>query len=159
MNILDVFVKKAAMAFSPVFLYGGTHADRENLAKLIHDGLKCKGIKFLSVDVSVIPVSLMDKVLFGKKLQTLTVLGLLEKVNNVTLFIDGVDRLPYVLQIKLMDFLNIGRDNLTKVNADFCNFMIIFGSACNPKSLSAEMRLDPSLLYNVCELKLCLDKL
>ena len=157
MNILDVFIEKVKGTLSPVFLYGGTSSSRKELAKAVHDSLEYRGSEFISIDLAVIPDSLMDSVLFGKSHQKCPVLGVLEGASSATLFLDGVEKLTSNLQIKLMQVLNTQNNILSGGKGDSFRFRIIFGSAYSPKKLYTGVELGRYFLYEICELKFCLD--
>ena len=155
MSVLGTFIERVLLDRSPVFLHGGASYTRADIAKAIHTASKREDSEFLSVDISLIPSVLVDSVLFGKQSAEFSILGILENIHNLTLFLDGVNLLPFVLQAKLIRVLKIQDSKLNKNQS--LDFRVIFGSERTPKELFAEMKFGQSLLYEICDLKFSLD--
>jgi len=95
-----------------VLIYGETGVGKGLIASLIHEHStrSTKG-KFIKVDCSAIPSSLIESELFGYEGGAFTgarregKAGLLDQANHGTAFLDEIGELPLFLQVKLLSVL------------------------------------------------------
>jgi len=98
----------------PVLLLGESGTGKEVMARCIHSRSSCSSGKFVKVNCSAIPGSLLESELFGYEKGAFTGAhhakpGLVEQANNGTLFLDEIAELSLGLQAKLLHFLQDGR--------------------------------------------------
>ena len=95
-----------------VLIYGESGVGKGLIASLLHDhsNRSTKG-KFIKVDCSAIPSSLIESELFGYEGGSFTGArregkpGLLDQANHGTAFMDEIGELPLLLQVKLLSVL------------------------------------------------------
>ncbi|MBP1759824.1 MAG: hypothetical protein H6Q63_741 [Firmicutes bacterium] len=95
-----------------VLIYGESGVGKGLIASLLHEhsNRSAKG-KFIKVDCSAIPASLIESELFGYEGGAFTgarregKAGLLDQANHGTAFLDEVGELPLFLQVKLLSVL------------------------------------------------------
>jgi PAS domain S-box-containing protein len=95
-----------------VMIYGESGVGKGLIASLLHEhsSRSIKG-KFVKVDCSAIPSSLIESELFGYEGGAFTgakregKLGLLDQANHGTAFLDEIGELPLFLQVKLLSVL------------------------------------------------------
>ena len=95
-----------------VLIYGESGVGKGLIASLLHEhsNRSIKG-KFIKVDCSAIPSSLIESELFGYEGGAFTgarregKAGLLDQANHGTVFLDEIGELPLLLQVKLLSVL------------------------------------------------------
>lgn len=95
-----------------VLIYGESGVGKGLIASLLHEhsARSTKG-KFIKVDCSAIPASLIESELFGYEGGAFTgarkegKAGLLDQANHGTVFLDEIGELPLLLQVKLLNVL------------------------------------------------------
>ena len=110
--MVEIFdwLKKAATANVPVYIWGETGTGKELTARALHEESERKGFPFLSYNCANFSESLMESQLFGHRKGSFTgavndQTGLLGSVQNGTLFMDEVTTMDVSLQAKLLRVL------------------------------------------------------
>lgn len=103
-------IQRAAPSRATVLLLGESGTGKERIAKLLHDSSPRCGAPFVSVNCAAIPETLLESELFGHERGAFTGadssrVGLFERANSGTLFIDEIGDLPLNAQVKLLRFL------------------------------------------------------
>lgn len=98
---------------STVMISGESGTGKEVIAKYIHEASSRSDKKFIAVNISSLPESLIESELFGYKKGSFTgaikdKIGYLEASNNGTLFLDEIGELPINLQVKILRFIQEG---------------------------------------------------
>lgn len=108
-QVMDL-VERVAPTSSPVLLEGETGAGKEVIAAAVHDMSPRRSRPMVSVNCGAIPESLINSELFGHERGAFTDassrrLGLFERANGSTVFLDEVGDLPMAAQVKLLRVL------------------------------------------------------
>jgi len=110
MAAIRMQAEKIGQTSTTVLITGETGTGKEVLARFIHSkGERSKG-KFVKVDCSTLPATLMESLLFGHEKGAFTGAdrakpGLFQEADNGTLFLDEVGNLSSQVQAKLLQFL------------------------------------------------------
>ncbi len=108
-NILEI-TERVAKTDASVLIIGENGTGKELIAKKIHkESIRSKG-QFIPINCAAIPDNLLESELFGYEKGAFTGAveskkGLLELVNNGTIFFDEIGDLPLVMQGKLLRVL------------------------------------------------------
>lgn len=103
-------IDKVAETDATVLLTGESGVGKSMLAEYLHKKSKRKG-KFVSINCSSIPESLLESELFGYTAGAFTGAhpkgkkGLVEEAHDGTLFLDEISELPFNLQAKLLTLI------------------------------------------------------
>lgn len=108
-EILDK-IDQASKTDVNVLITGESGVGKEIVAKLIHLKSKRKNKKFVPVDCSSIPESIIESEIFGYEKGAFTgayskKIGKIEYANEGTLFLDEINNIPLSVQSKLLRFL------------------------------------------------------
>ncbi|MCX8028515.1 MAG: sigma-54 dependent transcriptional regulator [Brevinematales bacterium] len=103
-------IELASKSDVSVLITGESGVGKEVVAKLIHFNSKRKNKKFVPVDCSSLPESLIESELFGYERGAFTgafarKIGKIEYANEGTLFLDEISNMPLNVQAKLLRFL------------------------------------------------------
>lgn len=104
-------LKKMALSESPVLLIGETGTGKELFAHAIHQASRRKKEPFVAINVAAFPENLLESELFGYEEGAFTGAkkggrpGLLEFAHKGTLFLDEVEGMSPMLQVKLLRVL------------------------------------------------------
>jgi len=141
--------KMAANSPSPVMLYGETGTGKELFAQAIHNFYYCKTERFIDVNCSAIPETLIEGVLFGTRKGAYTGAvnrkGLFEKANHGTIFLDEINSMPLPLQGKILRVLQEKKvrpvGSLSSIDLDI---KVISSINADPRELvrSGKFRMD-----------------
>ena len=125
---LKADIKNAAKTSSTVLITGETGTGKELVAHSIHDLSKRRSNKFVKLNITNLPPSLIESELFGYEAGSFTGAvksgkkGRLEEADNGTLFIDEIETLPLEMQPKLLRVLQereierIGNNESIQIN-------------------------------------------
>ncbi len=100
-------IRKVAPTKSNVLITGKSGTGKELVARAIHSLGSLNGSRFVAVNCSAIPESLLESELFGHKRGSFTSAfqdkeGLFECARNGTLFLDEIGYMPLSCQVKLL---------------------------------------------------------
>ncbi len=103
-------VLRAAPADSPVLLLGESGTGKELLARVLHERNPGRRGKFVAVNCSAIPETLLESQLFGHRRGAFTDaredrMGLFQEAEGGTVFLDEIGDMPLALQAKLLRVL------------------------------------------------------
>jgi DNA-binding NtrC family response regulator len=125
----------------PIFVVGDSPCSREAFARRLHRSARC-GQPFARIDCAALPEALLRDTLFGRPPGAFPDwadyeerLGLLERADAGTLFLDRIEAMSVALQLELLSVLETGAGEL----------LIVAGSEVNPAKVPTE-RLRPDLL-------------
>lgn len=125
---LKTEIKNAAKTSSTVLITGETGTGKELVAHSIHDLSKRRSNKFVKLNITNLPPSLIESELFGYEAGSFTGAvksgkkGRFEEADNGTLFIDEIETLPLEMQPKLLRVLQereierIGNNESIQIN-------------------------------------------
>lgn len=108
-------VRKVAPSSSAVLLEGEDATGRGMLAEQLHALSPRQEHPLVRVDLETVPAEEVSRALFGEAGEPPT-LGLIERANHGTLFVENVERLPTELQPRLRQVIE--RGELTRNGAD-----------------------------------------
>ena len=103
-------ISMVARTQSNILVAGESGTGKELVARAVHYGSDRAGGPFVTIDCAAIPAEIMESELFGHEKGSFTgahekKLGLLERANNGTVFLDEIGELDLNLQKKLLRFL------------------------------------------------------
>jgi two-component system response regulator HydG len=103
-------VERVADADSPVLIRGETGSGKEMVARAIHETSRRNAQRFLAVNCSALPGTLIESLIFGHERGAFTgasrrVRGQLELAGSGTLLLDEIAEMPSELQAKLLRVL------------------------------------------------------
>ncbi len=155
-------IPRIAKCNSSVLILGETGTGKEVCARKIHQ-LSDRATKpFLPVNCGAIPVELAENELFGHRRGAFTGAGnrkpgLIEEAEGGTIFLDEVDSLPPLVQVKLLRFLQDRTYRpLGSTKEQTARVRIIAAMNSDPKEVVQAGKLRQDLFYrlNVIELNL-----
>jgi DNA-binding NtrC family response regulator len=152
------FAKKASASDKTVLLTGETGVGKDHLARYIGHLRKEDG-PFVQIDCGLFPPDLMETELFGHVIGAFTgasrpKIGLVEKADNGTLFLNEIGNLPLSLQGKLLRFMEsreyrkVGGTEDLSVNVRF-----IAGTNANLRQEVAQKKMRSDLYYRICTIE------
>ncbi len=101
-------VRKVAPSSSAVLLEGEVGTGKAHLAAELHARSTRREQALITVDLATVEDEEMSNVLFGEMNGRTPRLGLFERANRGTLFIENIDRLPPALQPRMKDVIERG---------------------------------------------------
>ena len=124
---LSELLRTVAATASTVLITGETGTGKELAARAIHDGSPRRSGRFIAINCSAIPETLLEAELFGHVRGAFTGAvanrqGRLEQANRGTLFLDEVGTMSAALQAKLLrvlqtrEFERVGDSQTVKVD-------------------------------------------
>jgi DNA-binding NtrC family response regulator len=127
MRNLSQLLETVAATSSTVLITGETGTGKELAARAIHHGSPRRNNRFLAINCSAIPETLLEAELFGHVRGAFTGAvaarqGRLEQANKGTLFLDEVGTMSPALQAKLLrvlqerEFERVGDSNTVKID-------------------------------------------
>ncbi len=121
-------LKRMALSESPVLLIGETGTGKELFAHAIHQASKRGDGPFIAINVAAVPENLLESELFGYEEGAFTGAkkggrpGLLEFSHKGTLFLDEVEGMSPMLQVKLLrvlqerEIMRVGGDRIINID-------------------------------------------
>ncbi|MGO3733349.1 MAG: sigma 54-interacting transcriptional regulator [Vagococcus sp.] len=163
MKRVKKLAKKAANCSSNVFISGSSGTGKEVFAKAIHDMSSFSSGKFVTVNCSAIPESLLESELFGYEEGAFTdalkggKLGKFEMAEGGTVFLDEIGDMPFHLQAKLLRVIQERTiEKVGSIEAKKVNVRIITATHQNLNKMVQEGTFREDLYYriNVIQLRL-----
>jgi len=139
----------------PVLIQGETGTGKELVAKTIHYNGKRKDAKFVPVNCSAIPETLLESELFGYVKGAFTEAthdkpGLFEEADHGTIFLDEIGELSPKLQAKLLRVLEDGElRRLGDTKSRKVDIRIIAATSKNLEKEVKEKRFRDDLYYRI----------
>lgn len=104
------FIKKIAPFDNTILIYGESGVGKELVAQAIHNLSPRKDKPFITINCANISPDLMEAEFFGYKKGAFTgadtdKIGLIEKANGGTVFLDEIGEIPYDMQAKFLRLL------------------------------------------------------
>lgn len=161
---LKKYIERLALTDSNVLIYGETGTGKEMVAQALHNGSRRYTQKFISVNCSAIPSSIIESLLFGSVKGSFTgaedKTGFFEQAEGGTLFLDEINSLNPMLQVKLLKAVEskvirrIGALKEIKIDV-----RIIAATNSEPYELMKKGKLMPDLFHRLAVIYLCLPPL
>lgn len=143
-----------------VFLHGASGTGKELLARALHHNHPRRAVKkFVAVNCSALPGTLMESELFGHKAGSFTGAdkdreGLIAEAHGGTLFLDEIADLDFTLQAKLLRFLQEGE--IRQIGANAPRKVDVRVVSASHKNLAELVRLGKfreDLFYRLCQIQ------
>ena len=155
-------VEKIAQASVPVLVHGDSGTGKDVMARHIHARSAVAGGPFVRVNCAAIPGALLESELFGYEKGAFTGTysskpGRVESADGGTLFLDGIDEIPFGLQAKLLQFLQDGHFSRIGGQEEISvSTRLICSSHCSleRKAAAGQFREDLYYRINVVSLEL-----
>ena len=146
--------KMAAGTPSPVMLYGETGTGKELFAQAIHNHSARKRGRYTAVNCAAIPENLLEGLLFGTTSGAFTgarnKLGLFERANGGTIFLDELNSMAVGLQAKILRVIQERKvRRLGSLRESTIDVKIISSVNQQPHVAIAENVLRPDLFYRL----------
>ena len=146
--------KMAANTPSPVMLYGETGTGKELFAQAIHNHSGRKSSHYTAVNCAAIPENLLEGLLFGTTSGAFTgarnKMGLFERANGGTIFLDELNSMATSLQAKILRVIQERRvRRLGSLRESAIDVKIISSVNKEPHVAIAENNLRPDLFYRL----------
>lgn len=155
MQQIKVLISKVASAPTTVLLTGETGTGKEVIADAIYENSHLKEQIFLKVNCTAISAELLESELFGHKKGSFTgavkdKIGIFERADGGTVFLDEIGDISQQMQVKLLRFLQFGEvkpvgDTETKK----VKVRIIAATNRNLESMIQEGKFRSDLYYRI----------
>ena len=158
-------IPAVAQCDASVFLVGETGTGKEMVARAIHHLSPRSAKPFIAVNCGGMPLDLVENELFGHEAgaftgANLSAVGLVQKADGGSLFLDEIDCLPLLAQAKLLRFLQekeirpVGANKTCRVDV-----RVIAASNANLEDAVREGRLRRDLFFRLSVLVMALPPL
>lgn len=109
-NVVAIVRQVAQYPTTTVLLQGESGTGKDVVARAIHEASRRTGYQFIALNCAAIPETLLETELFGVEAGAFTDAktsreGYLLRADGGTLFLDEMNSMPFVLQAKLLRFL------------------------------------------------------
>lgn len=113
MSNLRKELKLLAKEDCPILLYGKSGTGKELAAKMLHGNSKYYYKESVNINCSLLNSDIADSILFGHRKGSFTgaeedTVGLIEKANETTLFLDEIENISIESQSKLLRTIELG---------------------------------------------------
>ena len=158
-------IERLALSDSSVLITGATGTGKELVARAIHYQSPRRDSRFVDVNCSAIPETLIEAELFGHQRGAFTGAlanncGLFEKASGGTLFLDEIDALNLSAQAKLLRALQERTVRRIGARTNIAvDVRVISATNCDLGQAVAEGRFRPDLYYRLRVLPLQLPEL
>ncbi|MCB0722871.1 MAG: sigma-54-dependent Fis family transcriptional regulator [Ignavibacteriae bacterium] len=147
--------KLVAQSDSTVLIIGDDGTGKEHLARFIHEHSLRKDHKFISISCLSMPKTLLESEIFGHQKGSFDGAlenhkGYMETADSGTIFIDDIQALDPLMQVKLLNVLEnrtFSRKGSSKLTAT--NARIIVASKDNLKDLADQGKFNRDLYFKV----------
>jgi DNA-binding NtrC family response regulator len=153
-RILSV-IGKIAPTDSSVLITGATGTGKELVARAIHDQSPRRNSRFVDINCSAIPETLIEAELFGHQRGSFTgalanSCGLFEKASGGTIFLDEIDALKLSAQAKLLRVLQERTVRRIGARTNIAiDVRVISATNCDLAQAVAAGRFRPDLYYRL----------
>ena len=155
--------KKAAASSFTILITGASGTGKEMFAQSIHNASERKDKPFVAVNCAALPENLLESELFGYEEGAFTgarrggKVGLFERADGGTIFLDEIGDVPYSLQVKLLwvlqeqQLVRLGGESIININV-----RVLAATNADLKELIREKQFREDLYYrlNVVPIKL-----
>jgi DNA-binding NtrC family response regulator len=147
--------KLVAQSDSTVYISGEDGTGKEHLARYIHENSNRKDHKFFNINCSSIPAILLESELFGHEKGSFDGAldehkGYLETAESGTIFIDEIDSLNPLMQVKLLGVLeNASYTRKGSIKSIATNARIIVSSREDLKTLAENGKFNKDLYFKI----------
>ena len=155
--------KKAAASDVTILFTGESGTGKEMFAQSVHNASKRRSKPFVAVNCAALPENLLESELFGYEEGAFTgarrggKVGLFERADGGTIFLDEIGDVPYPLQVKLLRVLQeqqvvrLGGENVINIDV-----RVLAATNADLKELIREKKFREDLYYrlNVVPVKL-----
>jgi DNA-binding NtrC family response regulator len=158
-------ISRIAPTDSSVLITGATGTGKELVARAIHDQSPRRNGRFVDINCSAIPETLIEAELFGHQRGAFTgamanTCGLFEKASGGTIFLDEIDALNLSAQAKLLRVLQERTVRRIGARTNIAiDVRVISASNCDLAQAVAAGRFRPDLYYRLRVLPLQLPEL
>lgn len=158
-------IGRIAPTDSSVLITGATGTGKELAARAIHDQSSRRNARFVDINCSAIPETLIEAELFGHQRGAFTgamanTCGLFEKASGGTIFLDEIDALNLSAQAKLLRVLQERTVRRIGARTNIAiDVRVISASNCDLAQAVAAGRFRPDLYYRLRVLPLHLPEL
>lgn len=158
-------IGRIAPTDSSVLITGATGTGKELAARAIHDQSPRRNARFVDINCSAIPETLIEAELFGHQRGAFTgamanTCGLFEKASGGTIFLDEIDALNLSAQAKLLRVLQERTVRRIGARTNIAiDVRVISASNCDLAQAVAAGRFRPDLYYRLRVLPLHLPEL
>lgn len=165
MQKISSIIKKIAPTDSSVLITGATGTGKELVARAIHDQSPRRNSRFVDVNCSAIPETLIEAELFGHQRGSFTgalsnSCGLFEKASGGTIFLDEIDALNLPAQAKLLRVLQERTVRRIGARTNIAiDVRVISATNCDLAQAVASGRFRPDLYYRLRVLPIHLPEL
>jgi len=165
MQEIYVALKKVAESDATVLLLGETGTGKELAAHAIHYNSNRKDHSFVKVSCASLPETLLESALFGHEKGAYTgadsrQIGMFEKADKGTIFLDEIGEINQNVQVKLLRFLQekeferVGGTQTIKVDA-----RVIAATNTDLDKAVQELRIRKDLYYRLNVVQICMPPL
>src|SRR6266481_2812931 len=158
-------IGRIAPTDSSVLITGATGTGKELVARAIHDQSPRRNSRFVDINCSAIPETLIEAELFGHQRGSFTgamanTCGLFEKASGGTIFLDEIDALNLSAQAKLLRVLQERTVRRIGARTNIAiDVRVISATNCDLAQAVAAGRFRPDLYYRLRVLPLHLPEL
>jgi two-component system response regulator AtoC len=155
MQTIGKAIAQVAQTDATVLISGESGTGKELVARAIHQNSPRSNLAMVSVNCGAFPRDLIESELFGHEKGAFTSahtakIGLIEKANRSTLFLDEIGDLPSELQVKLLRVLETGDiRRVGSVSPRSTDIRIIAASNKDLKTEQHEGRFREDLYYRL----------
>jgi DNA-binding NtrC family response regulator len=165
MQEIYVALKKVAESDATVLLLGETGTGKELAARAVHYNSNRKDHSFVKVSCASLPETLLESALFGHEKGAYTgadsrQIGMFEKADKGTIFLDEIGEINQNVQVKLLRFLQekeferVGGIQTIKVDA-----RVIAATNTDLDKAVQELRIRKDLYYRLNVVQICMPPL
>jgi transcriptional regulator with PAS, ATPase and Fis domain len=148
-------VRRVAQTDANILITGETGTGKDFFAELIHDAGPRRARPFLKIDCASIPPTLAESEFFGYEKgafsdATESKMGKLQLAERGTVYLDGINHLPAVIQSKLLRFVQERKlDPLGSSRSYTVDCRLIASSSLPVKTCLVEKQLREDLYYRL----------
>ncbi len=139
-----------------ILIHGESGTGKELVAKVIHRNGPRRDKPFITINCAAFAETLLVSELFGHKKGSFTGavndrIGLFEKANQGTIFLDEIDKMSKPVQESLLRVIENGEiRRVGESNNRYVDVVIICASSKNLKEIVESNKFHPELYYRIC---------